>query len=146
MQSTLYLIAFLAGVGLTIQVGMNGAIRTATSTASFASLVNFMIGTVALCAFVLLTRQSLPTREALGAIPWWGWMGGLLGAFYVASATIVGSTLGGTTLLALTVLGQLAAALLVDHYGWLGFPEHPITMTRVAGVCLLLAGVWLIAR
>lgn len=146
MQSSLYLIAFLAGAGLTIQVGMNGAIRTATHTASFASLMNFIVGTLALCLFVLVTRQDWPSRDALGAIPWWGWMGGLLGAFYVASATIVGSTLGGTTLLALTVLGQLVAALLVDHYGWLGFPEHPITMTRVAGVCLLLAGVWLIAR
>jgi transporter family-2 protein len=146
MSSSLYLIAFLAGVGLTIQVGMNGAIRSATSTASFASLVNFIIGTLALCVFVLATRQALPTREALGAIPWWGWFGGMLGAFYVASATIVGSTLGGTTLLALTVLGQLVAALLVDHYGWLGFPEHPITLARAAGVCLLLAGIWLIAR
>jgi bacterial/archaeal transporter family-2 protein len=146
MSSSLYLIALLAGAGLTIQVGMNATIRSATGAASFASLVNFIIGTLALCAFVLVTRQSLPARDALGAIPWWGWFGGLLGALYVASATVVGSALGGTTLLALTVLGQLVAALLVDHYGWLGFPEHPITFARVAGVCLLLAGIWLIAR
>jgi bacterial/archaeal transporter family-2 protein len=70
----------------------------------------------------------------------------MLGAFYVASSTVVGPALGGTMLLALTVLGQLSAALLVDHFGWLGFPEQPITLVRIAGVALLLAGVWLIAR
>jgi transporter family-2 protein len=145
MQASLFVLAFVAGLGLTIQVGLNATIRGASGSAGFASLANFVVGTLALCVFLLVTRQELPSREALSAVPWWGWLGGVLGAFYVASATVVGPALGGTILLALTVLGQLSAALLVDHYGWLGFPEQPITMTRLLGVALLLAGVWLIA-
>jgi bacterial/archaeal transporter family-2 protein len=146
MHITLYVMALIAGLGLTIQVGLNAAIRGQTGSAGFASLANFLVGTLALAVFLLATRQGLPSREALSAVPWWGWFGGMLGAFYVASSTVVGPALGGTMLLALTVLGQLSAALLVDHFGWLGFPEHPITLTRIAGVALLLAGVWLIAR
>jgi bacterial/archaeal transporter family-2 protein len=49
-------------------------------------------------------------------------------------------------LLALTVFGQLAASLVVDNYGWLGFPQQPFTITRLAGAALLLAGVVLIVR
>jgi transporter family-2 protein len=58
----------------------------------------------------------------------------------------VASQLGTTSLLGLALAGQLAMALVADHYGWMGLPEHPITLTRMAGVALLAAGVWLITR
>ena len=48
--------------------------------------------------------------------------------------------------LGLALLGQLTTALVFDHFGWMGLPEHPITLTRLAGVALLGAGVWLITR
>ena len=70
----------------------------------------------------------------------------VLGAFYVASSVIVGPRLGAATLLALVVLGQLGTSLLVDHFGWLGFPHHPLTVVRVLGAALLFGGVLLITR
>jgi transporter family-2 protein len=36
--------------------------------------------------------------------------------------------------------------VVIDHFGWLGLPEHPITWLRVAGVVLLISGVWLISK
>jgi transporter family-2 protein len=59
---------------------------------------------------------------------------------------VVATELGATSLLALALLGQLATALVIDHFGWLGLPEHPITLTRLAGVALLGAGVWVFTR
>jgi transporter family-2 protein len=79
-------------------------------------------------------------------VPVWAWFGGLMGAFYVATSTIVATQLGATSLLALALLGQLATALIIDHFGWLGLPENPITLVRLAGVGLLGVGVWLITR
>jgi transporter family-2 protein len=76
----------------------------------------------------------------------WAWFGGLFGAFYVAVSTIVAAELGASSLLALALAGQLAMALVVDHFGWLGMPENPITWVRLVGVALLGTGVWLIAR
>jgi transporter family-2 protein len=58
----------------------------------------------------------------------------------------VAAELGATSLLALGLAGQLATALVVDHFGWLGLPENPITGMRLLGVALLGAGVWLITR
>jgi transporter family-2 protein len=88
----------------------------------------------------------VPSRDTLAAIPWWAWFGGLLGAFYVAISTIVAAELGASSLLALVIAGQLAMALVIDNYGWLGLPVNPLTWTRVLGVALLGAGVWLVAR
>jgi transporter family-2 protein len=46
----------------------------------------------------------------------------------------------------MTVLGQHMASLLVDQFGWLGFPLQPLSATRIAGAVLLLGGVGLIVR
>lgn len=70
----------------------------------------------------------------------------LLGAFYVAVVTLVGPRIGAAALLAMTVLGQHMASLLVDQFGWLGFPLQPLSATRIAGAVLLLGGVGLIVR
>ena len=43
-------------------------------------------------------------------------------------------------------LGQMVAALVVDHYDAIGFPENPVTLWRVVGVALLIVGVVLIMR
>ena len=88
----------------------------------------------------------MPDRDTLASVPVWAWFGGLMGAFNVAVATVVASELGTVSLLGLALLGQLAMAMVADHFGWMGLPEHPITLTRLAGVALLGAGVWLITR
>jgi len=146
VQAFLYGLAFIAGLLLTVQVGMNAALRTAFGSPGAAALANFLIGSLGLVAFELLTRAPVPTRATLVGVPAWAWFGGLLGAFYVGSSVVVGPRLGAAALLALTVFGQLAASLVVDHYGWLSFPQHPLTLTRVTGAALLLVGVILIVR
>jgi transporter family-2 protein len=85
-------------------------------------------------------------RAQVAAVPLWAWFGGVLGAFYVASSIVVGPRLGAAALLALIVLGQLLASLVLDHFGWLGFPQHPLTLVRLAGAALLFGGVVLIVR
>ena len=146
MRSLSYLLGLAAGFGLTVQVGMNAQLRRVLQSANTAALISFLVGTVGLIALLLATRSPLPERAALAAVPWWAWFGGLLGAFYVASSTVVAAELGTASLLGLALAGQLATALLIDHFGWLGMPEHPITWMRVAGVVLLISGVWLISK
>jgi transporter family-2 protein len=125
---------------------MNAQLRKVLDNANLAALISFLVGTLTLILLIVVTRTPLPDREALGGIPVWAWFGGVLGAFYVASTTVVAVELGATTLLALALLGQLAGALVVDHYGWLGLPVNPLTGTRIAGVALLGIGVWLVSR
>ena len=91
-------------------------------------------------------RVDWPTREQFSAVPWWAWLGGTLGAAYVATATFTGPRLGALLLLALTVGGQMIASIVVDHYGLLGFAREPVDATRLVGVVLLLGGIFLIAR
>jgi transporter family-2 protein len=146
VRSLTWILGIVAGFGLTAQVGMNSQLRKVLHSANLAALISFTVGTIALIGLIVAMRTPLPARETLASVPLWAWFGGLLGAFYVATSTIVAAELGATTLLGLALLGQLATALVVDHFGWLGLPENPITWTRVAGVALVGAGVWLVSR
>jgi transporter family-2 protein len=141
-----YFLGIASGFGLTLQIGMNSKLRTVLQSANTAALISFLVGTAGLVTLLLVTRTPLPARDTLASVPAWAWLGGLMGAFYVAISTVVASQLGTATLLGLALSGQLAMALVVDHFGWLGLPENPITLTRMAGVALLGAGVWLISR
>jgi bacterial/archaeal transporter family-2 protein len=141
-----YFLGIASGFGLTLQIGMNSKLRTVLANANIAALISFLVGTTALVLLLVVTRTPMPARDTLAAVPAWAWLGGLMGAFYVAISTVVASQLGTASLLGLALSGQLAMALLVDHFGWLGMPEHPITLTRIAGVVVLGAGAWLISR
>ena len=52
--------------------------------------------------------------------------------------------LGAATLVAVILAGQAVASLLVDHYGWVGFDENPVTPGRPLGMALVASGVALV--
>ena len=147
MNSALYLLAFVAGAALVLQTGMNALLgRSIGGNPLGAVFVNFSVGAIGMLLFLLATRTALPSRLQLAAVPAWAWFAGLIGAFYVTVVTIAAPRVGALLVLALTVAGQMLASLLVDHFGVLGFPHQPITLTKLVGAALLFAGVLLVAR
>ncbi|HEX2291941.1 MAG TPA: DMT family transporter [Gaiellaceae bacterium] len=134
--------ALLAGAMLPIQFGINAQLAHWVGGSMRAALVSFVVGALGLLVAVLLTARGWPDRAE--DAPWWVWTGGLLGAFYVLGSIVTAPKLGAATLVALILAGQAIASLLVDHFGWVGFAEHPITPVRLAGVALLAAGVVLV--
>jgi transporter family-2 protein len=72
--------------------------------------------------------------------------GGLIGAAYVASSLVTVQALGAGSLTALTIAGQLTAAVALDHFGVLQLSRAPVTATKLLGVALLAAGAYLIIR
>jgi transporter family-2 protein len=49
-------------------------------------------------------------------------------------------------LLTAAIAGQLAAALVLDHFGLFGLARHPVTLTRAAGLVLVLVGAALVRK
>jgi transporter family-2 protein len=140
-----YLLAVAVGAGLTMQVGMNATIAQPLGSPLWASVVNFAVGLVVLLLAATAVAPRLQASSLAGA-PAWAWAGGLLGAAYVASVTVLGPRIGALALVAFVLAGQLGSALLVDQFGWLGFPRAPVTATRLLGALLLAAGAVLVLR
>jgi transporter family-2 protein len=80
------------------------------------------------------------------ALPWHAWVGGLYGAVFVAMAAWAAPRLGVTVFLTLAIAGQLAAALWLDRIGAFGLARVEIGPARLAGIALVLAGVFLVRR
>jgi transporter family-2 protein len=144
----LILLAAALGLGglLTIQAGVNAQLRSFLGPPITAGIVNFVVGLVGLATVAVLTRTSVPAAATAARVPWWAWFGGLLGATYVVSAVVLAPKLGATLFVGVLVAGQLTAAVILDHFGWLGFPEQRVTVWRLAGVVCLVAGGWLVKR
>jgi bacterial/archaeal transporter family-2 protein len=79
-------------------------------------------------------------------VSWYYLLGGLLGAIYVANALIVVTTIGAGGVAAATVGGQLTASVAIDRLGLFGLDQVPISLERLVGVALLIAGTLFIVR
>ena len=140
------LLAFVGGIFLTLQVGVNAQLRLLTGHPIYAAFISFCIGTLLLFISSLTAKVPWPSFVKFYQAPWWIWTGGALGAFYLWLAIVLAPRLGAAVLVGLIVAGQLIASLFLDHYGLLGFPHQPITLWRASGVALLILGVILIRR
>ena len=88
---------------------------------------------------------SLSPPSAL-ASPAWIWLGGLMGVVMVVLAATAVPRIGVATYVSAIIAGQLAAAVLYDHFGALGQPVREASPLRLAGVGLMVLGVILIRR
>ena len=141
----LYLLfAFAGGVVLPFQAGINAQLGGWLGSPVRAAFVSFLVGTIVLLVAAAFVFKPLPSASKLGQAPWWVWIGGALGAFYVAASIVTAPKLGAAQLVALVVAGQALAGLVVDEFGWVGFEPKHISAGRVAGMVLVGAGVALV--
>lgn len=138
-----FLLAILAGAALPVQTGVNSTLRGTVGHPLWATIISFSVG--ALTVGVLLLILRVPAPIALPPLGW-KWLGGALGVIYVCLSLVLAPRLGSASLVATVVAGQLVASLVLDHFGWLGFPQHLISLPRVAGALLLGIGAWMIGR
>jgi bacterial/archaeal transporter family-2 protein len=140
------LLAAAAGAMLPVQAGVNAQLARFVGGPVRASFVSFLVGTIALLllSIALIASKPLPSGSKLGGAPWWVWVGGLLGAFYVVGVIASAPRLGAVALIAAVIAGQTACSVLADQFGWVGFREHSATPGRLAGLALVFAGVALV--
>ncbi|HEY1305913.1 MAG TPA: DMT family transporter [Vicinamibacterales bacterium] len=144
MNNLYLLFAFVTGAGVAVQSVINARLRVLLEGPVWAAAGQFVVGLMFLVLVALLTRQSAPVTSGLPRAPWWIWAGGLFGAIFILVNIILTPKLGATLTLAMMIVGQLSAALVVDHYGLFGGTIVRMSATRLAGVVLLLLGVSLI--
>ena len=140
--STLFLIATLAGVAVALQGQFMGAMNRHLGTAA-TMLVTYGSGAVVAALLWMSRRSSLTGAKD---VPWYGWSAGLLGLIIVGGIGYAAPRLGLSRTLVITVAAQLAAALLLEHFGLAGATARPADAGKLLGVCLTVAGVWLVVR
>ncbi|SFR80075.1 DMT family transporter [Sphingomonas jatrophae] len=133
----------LAGMLNSVQGPTNALLARGGGSVLTAALVSFLVGTsLLLAAWIVLRPQA--NWAAMRALPPYAWIGGLYGAIYVAAFAFATPRLGIAAAIVIASLGQLGAALAIDHFALLGVPRDPIRLTKALGVLLVVAGIGLV--
>jgi bacterial/archaeal transporter family-2 protein len=138
------LIMALVGGCIALQAPINAGLGKATGNFA-AATISFAVGTVLLAAIVAVSGKAGGLGN-VAHVDWYYLLGGALGAAYVFSALVLVSEIGAGGVAAATVTGQLTTSVILDRIGFLGLEQEPITLPRVIGVALLLAGTYLVVR
>jgi len=141
-----FLLALVAGAMMPTQAAINNRLAGYVQSPISAAFVSFLIGTIALFAYMLASGTPIGSLWNIKEAPAVAWLGGLLGAFFVASTIVLAPRIGVAMTFSLIVAGQMLITLVLDHFGFLGLPVKEISLARVGGVLLITAGVVIIRR
>ncbi len=134
MQYLLILLVVVTALGLPVQDALNAQLRSAVKSPMLGASVSLLVGSCLMGVGAALGILGRGHFRDLVSTPWWVWAGGgLLGAAAVVAALVAIPKSGAALVITATVLGQLIAALILDHFGWLGLPRIPINPWRIAG-------------
>ncbi|HEN8800960.1 TPA: DMT family transporter [Pseudomonas putida] len=136
--------ALVAGAVLPFQAAGNAAVGRALGHWLWGAFTSLTVSSVVVIAALLVLRVPAPDLGKALQGPWWLWVGGVLGALYVAGAAALTPKLGAAGFLVLVVAGQIITAVVADHFGMMGLGGKPLSVARLAGVGLILCGVLLV--
>ncbi|WP_447765288.1 DMT family transporter [Sphingopyxis panaciterrae] len=138
-------IMLLTGIGIPILAALNGGLGGRLGSPMAASMILFGLAFLIATTGALLTG-SIGQIRFTSDIPFHFYFGGLFVAFYVIAVTFIAPRFGVGNAIFFVLVGQIASAAVIDHFGLFGAAQFPVDVKRVAGIALMVAGVYLARR
>lgn len=142
----LVLLAIIIGTLMPVQAGLNAELTRVLKHPYLGAFISLTTGAIAVLILVLIKGIGMTEVKRLGEVSPHLYLGGILGAIFVGSSLFLIPKMGATPMIAAFITGQLVGSVLIDHYGLLGLAATPISMTRLLGVFLLFAGLFLVLK
>jgi bacterial/archaeal transporter family-2 protein len=146
----IYMFIVASGLLIAMQAGSNATLDKSLHNPVVSSLVSFGSGVavllLALAIYTVVTKAPMPRGQQWSAVPWWGWIGGTLGAIYVLAMVLTAEKVGSGMFVGLSVTASILASIAIDHFGLLGFHRHAAGPGRIIGGGLMVAGMILIGK
>jgi len=135
------------GTIIPVQAILNTRLGRQTGGALMGALLSFLTGTICLIILNLIVNgQAVLNLRQSAEGPWYIWLGGFIGAIFVGYITWINQQQGVALTFALVVSGQIFVSLLIDHYGLFGSAVRTITLEKIMGAALIIAGIILIKK
>ena len=135
-----------AGSFSAVQAGANAQLRKSLDQPLMAALCVYGTSLIALLVAVPFTSLTGFAQSKAAQVPWWAWLGGLPSIVSTMAGLMLVRKMGSTFFTATTVTCSLVCAVLLDHFGWVGFEVHRANPWRIAGCVLLLGGLFLVSK
>lgn len=142
----LVLLAVIIGTLMPVQAGLNAELTRILKHPYLGAFISLTTGAIAVLILVLVKGIGMGELKRISEVSPHLYLGGLLGAIFVGSSLFLIPKMGATPMIAAFITGQLVGSVLIDHYGLLGLASTPISMTRLLGVFMLFAGLFLVLK
>lgn len=134
-------IMLVTGIGIPVMAALNAGLGQRLSSPANAAVILFAVALVV----ALFAAATIGDRPSLAGpvTPVWFYLGGIFVAAYVLAITAIGPRFGIGNAVFFVLVGQLASAAVIDHFGLFGAIRTGLTVQRAAGILLMAAGVFL---
>lgn len=140
-QIPLFALMIAAGIAVPVMAAMNASLGKSLGSPLLAVTI---LCAVASCAALILLLLESPNPSARSwPVSLSSYLGGILFVLYIGSITYSAPRIGLGNAVFLVLLGQLACAAAIDHFGWFNSISSPISGKRAAGLLLMTIGVYL---
>lgn len=144
-QLTLAILAFVGGICLAVQGGLNAQLGVILKNPLIAAVVAFVSSGVIAGLLVAITTRTCPSVQQVKDVPLHLWFtGGLLSVLGAGLYYFTMPKLGISSMIALGLGGQIIFSVIAGHLGLFNLPVQPIDFKRVLGVAAILLGLFLV--
>ncbi|MFM9925977.1 DMT family transporter [Variovorax sp. H27-G14] len=142
MNFILFPVAFAAGIGIALQTTLNAQLAKAIGGNSIiAAFFSFTTGALLLGIVALFRADGFESMRGIFKQPLWMLLGGVLGACALLCYVLLTPKIGLTLLIGLAIAGQLSSSMVIDHFSLFGVAQRPVTIMKLGGFVLMLAGL-----
>lgn len=139
-----FLVAAVSGITMAIQGTLNSALSQKTHLLA-ATLVVHIIGTIVAVLALLFGKVHFFSYNWL-SIPWSYYLGGVLSVIIVGLVAVSIPKIGVCNATTAIIIGQVGAAVLIDHFGLFGVERLHWSAWQFLGLGLFAAGAKLLFR
>lgn len=136
--------ALATGALVPVQIALNAALGRSIGSPLATTTLVFLLGVAISAGGLLVTRTGMPSLATIAAAPPWTYLGSLLAVIYLLAVVYLAPRLGVGLTTMLILVGQLVAAMLIDHFALFGALQHAFNGARALGLALMIGGVLLI--
>ena len=136
-------IAIIGGVAVTLQAQFMGVMDQSLGTLE-SIFITYGSGAVLIGLVMLVVRGG--NLHAWRTLPWHVFLAGATGLLIVGGLSYVTPRLGLVATFTIFVAAQFVFGTAMDHFGLFGATVRPVNFSTLAGMVIVLTGVWLIVR
>ena len=134
------LAAVFVGIAVSCQPPMNAVMARAIGSPFGAATISIALALATSMVLITFTGYGEITRERVSQVPWWVYLAGIIGVIFVAGSVVIAPVTGSLIFFVCLIAGQLIGSAVADHFGAFGLDIREISLARVGGIALVLAG------
>ncbi len=139
MQLLIITLTFLMGIMLAIYLPMNSVVARHLGS-PITALVPFFFIALVTTVILLFVVGDYRTFFKIRNLRAYMFLPGVAAAFMVLGTTFLIPRIGARNFFILGIAGQILTSMFLSHYGLLESPHDPVTLKKLTGALLLMAG------